>query len=283
MDRGTATLTVTLDRAGRRNAFTPGMIDDILSALERADGDDDVRTVVVTGRGPHFSVGADVASRSSDGEPVRGGTPTAGRGAELALRLLRMDKPVIGVVRGDAVGLGATVLLPMDVRLAAESARFGFVFTRRGLVPEACSTWFLPRLVGIGRAVDWCTTGRLVGAEEALAAGLVHEVVPDHQLDERAAQIAAEIAERTAPVAVALTRRLLWAMLQEPDPAVAGEIEAALVDRLRTSPDAREGFASFLDKRPPDFPLRTSRDLPHDIWPAAGAPPRPAPDAAGAT
>jgi enoyl-CoA hydratase/carnithine racemase len=261
-------LTITLDRPDQLNAFTTEMQAELIAAFDRADEDRSVRCVVVTGRGRGFCAGADLSgggetfdARSHNGgaEPKR--TPRDG-GGMVSLRIFRSTKPVIAAINGPAVGVGVTMTLPMDIRLAAESARFGFVFARRGLVPEAASSWFLPRVVGISRAADWCFTGRVFGADEALAAGLVRSVHPDGELLDAAYALAGEIAASTSPVSVTLTRQMLWRMLGEPHPMAAHRVDSAAIYTLGRGADVREGVASFLEKRPPQFPSRVPDDLP---------------------
>lgn len=276
--------TVTLDRPDRLNAFTVRMAEELLDVLDRIDGDDAARAVIVTGRGRGFCAGADMQGGAAtfdsgaeqpddpDGGPDGGGAfdPLAPRhdgrhrdeGGVVALRIFRCTKPVIAAFNGPAVGVGATMTLPMDIRLAGESAKFGFVFSRRGIVPEATSSWFLPRLVGISRATEWTYTGRVFGPDEALAAGLVRSVHPDDELLDAARELAAEIVRNTSAVSVALSRAMLWRMLGESHPMAAHRIESQAMDFMGASPDAREGVASFLEKRPPQFTMRPSTDLP---------------------
>ncbi len=263
--------TVTIDRPERRNTVTYGVLDELLAAFARTDEDDDVRAVVVTGVGEFFSAGTDLSSGSGGYDadatgfkPLRGGTRDVG--GELALRVFGSRKPVIAAINGTAVGIGVTMVLPMDVRIAAEGARFGLPFTRRGIVPESCATWFLPRIVGIATAVDWAVTGRLFSAEEALAAGLVRELAPPDAVLARAQAVGAEIAEQTSPVSVALTRQMLWRQLGSPHPLSANRLESSALLALGTMPDAREGVAAFKQKRPARFPSRVSRDMP-DFYP----------------
>jgi enoyl-CoA hydratase/carnithine racemase len=267
-------LTITLDRPDRLNAFTVQMQRDLVAAFDQADEDRDVRCVVVTGRGRAFCAGADLgagggsfdrgAASGAGGAVGAGATPDRPRdeGGLVSLRIFGCTKPVIGAINGAAVGVGATMSLPMDVRLAAESARFGFVFARRGLVPEAASSWFLPRVVGISRALEWCYTGRVFGAEEALAGGLVRSVHPDGELLDAAYALAEEIASTTSPVSVTLTRQMLWRMLGEPHPMSAHRVDSAAIDALGRGADVREGVQSFLEKRPAVFPSRVPDDLP---------------------
>jgi enoyl-CoA hydratase/carnithine racemase len=263
--------TVTLDRAELRNTVTYRMIEDLIAVFDRVDGDDDVRAVIVTGTGQFFSAGTDIsgdaegfAPGSPEFQPLRG----TGRdiGGELAIRIFDCTKPVIAAINGTAVGIGVTVTLPMDIRIAAEDARFGVPFVRRGIVPESCATWFLPRVVGIARAVDWAVTGRIFPASEALEAGLVRELVPGDRVLDRAREVAAEIATQTAPLSVALTRQLMWRLLGATHPIEANRLESMALEAVQRGPDTAEGIASFLEKRTPRFTQRPSRDLP-DFYP----------------
>jgi enoyl-CoA hydratase/carnithine racemase len=269
--------TITLDRPDRLNAFTVAMQRELCAALDEVDADPDVRAVVVTGRGRGFCAGADLGGGDTTFDhdsdlAVEGGVvkEADGRhrdeGGLVALRFFECTKPVIGAINGPAVGVGVTMTLPFDVRLASSASRFGFVFARRGLVPEACSSWFLPRVVGISRAMEWCATGRVFGAEEALAAGLVRAVHEPDDLLPAAYDLAGEIASTTSAVSVTLTRALLWRMLGAPHPMDAHRVDSALIDALGGGADVREGVRSFLEKRPPDFPDRVPRDLPSP-WP----------------
>ena len=257
---------VTINRPQVRNTVTYEVLDALLEAFARTDADDDVRAVVVTGAGEFFSAGTDLSAGAGGYDadavgfkPLRGGTRDVG--GELALRIFGSRKPVIAAINGTAVGIGVTMLLPMDVRIGADGSRFALPFTRRGIVPESSATWFLPRIVGIATAVDWALTGRTFGADEALAAGLVRELVPAEQVLPRALEVATEIAERTSSVSVALTRQLLWRQLGEPHPLAANRRESTALLALGTMADAKEGVASFKEKRPPQFPL-TLTDLP---------------------
>ncbi|QJY48486.1 crotonase/enoyl-CoA hydratase family protein [Pseudonocardia broussonetiae] len=265
--------TLTLHRPERLNAFTARMGDELREAFDRTDADDDVRAVVVTGAGRGFCAGADLAggggtfaldgSGDDDPDAHRDG------GGLLTLRIFESAKPVIGAVNGPAVGVGATMTLPMDVRLAAVTARFGFVFARRGIVPEAASTWFLPRVVGISRAVEWAVTGRVFDAAEALDGRLVRSVHAANALLPAAYALAAEIAGNTAPVSVAMARQMMWRMLGADHPMEAHRVDSwAMVSRGRSA-DAAEGVQAFLDKRPADFPDRVTGDLPEGYpwWP----------------
>ncbi|HEY2638190.1 MAG TPA: crotonase/enoyl-CoA hydratase family protein [Solirubrobacteraceae bacterium] len=260
--------TVTLDRPDRLNAYTPQMLAELLDAMDRVDGDDEVRAVVFTGRGRAFCAGADLGrggtTFTKEGEAFSLDQHADG-GGRLTQRLYRSTKPLIAAVNGPAVGVGVTMTLPMDVRLAAEGARFGFVFARRGIVPEACSSWFLPRVVGISQAMEWVATGRVFDAEEALRGGLVRSVHPPGELLEAARALGREIAEHTSPVSVAMARTMLWRMLEERTPAAAHEIDSRAMFARGRSDDAREGVSAFVEKRPAAFPLRVSADLPEDF------------------
>ena len=265
--------TITLDRPDRLNAFTVRMQQELCAALDEVDADVDVRAVVVTGRGRGFCAGADLGGGDAtfdhdSGVAVDGGVTKEpdGRhrdeGGLVALRFFECTKPVIGAINGPAVGVGVTMTLPFDVRLASTTARFGFVFARRGLVPEACSSWFLPRVVGISRAMEWCATGRVFGPDEALAGGLVRSIHEPDEVLPAAHAMAAEIASSTSAVSVTLTRALLWRMLGAPHPMDAHRVDSALIDAVGRSADVREGVMSFLEKRPPSFPDRVPADLP---------------------
>ncbi|WP_067455586.1 crotonase/enoyl-CoA hydratase family protein [Actinomadura macra] len=273
--------TVTLNRPQKMNAYTFTMRDEMLRAFDTIDADDEVRAVVVTGAGRAFCAGADLSGGGGTFDNTRSramfageanflddGTPRDG-GGTVALRIARCLKPVIGAFNGAAVGIGVTMTLPMDVRLASETARFGFVFARRGIVTEAASSWFLPRLVGIAQAMEWAATGRVFDAREALAGRLVSRLYPPDGLLPAAYDLAREIAGNTSPVAVAAIRRLMWSGLSAPSPWDAHAADSRLMAALGGAPDAAEGVTSFLEKRAPDFPMRVSRDLPPSVpdWP----------------
>jgi enoyl-CoA hydratase/carnithine racemase len=264
--------TITLHRPEQLNAFTGTMMREMIDAFDRIDADDEVRAVIVTGAGRAFCAGADL---SGGGDTFAGGGSaqqssvpgvTRDGGGLLTLRIFECTKPVIAAVNGAAVGVGATMTLPMDIRLAAESARFGFVFVRRGLVPEACSSWFLPRVVGISLAAEWCYTGRLVGAAEAEEGRLVRSVHAADDLLPAARAIAADIVEHASPVSVALTRQMLWRMLGADHPMEAHRVDSRGIAARGRSGDAREGVTSFLEKRAPRFPGKVSDGLP-EIFP----------------
>lgn len=262
-------LTITLNRPDRLNAFTATMGKELIAAFDEADADDEVRAVIVTGAGRGFCAGADLERggetfvklehQDTDSIPRDGG-------GRLTLRIFESTKPVIAAINGPAVGIGATMTLPMDVRLAADSARIGFVFVRRGIVPEACSSWFLPRVVGISRAMEWVATGRVFDAQEALDGGLVRSVHPQAELLDAARTLAREIADNAAPVSVALARRMLWTMLGAEHPMLAHRADSRGMYYRGRSADAAEGITAFLEKRTARFPDRVSDGLP-DILP----------------
>ena len=269
--------TITLNRPDQLNAFTGTMMREIIDAFDQVDADDDVRVVIVTGAGRGFCAGADLSGGGetfskggSDEIPEDVGIPRDGGGL-VSLRIFECTKPVIGAINGAAVGVGVTMTLPMDIRLASEHAKFGFVFARRGIVPEACSSWFLPRLVGISQATEWCYTGRVFPAAEALQGGLVRSVHAADDLLPTAREIAKEIAENTAPVSVALTRQMLWRMLGASHPMEAHRVDSRGILSRGASADAREGVVSFLEKRAPQFPVKVSDGLP-EIFPSYETP-----------
>jgi enoyl-CoA hydratase/carnithine racemase len=265
--------TITLDRPDRLNAFTVTMQRELCAAIDAVDADPEVRAVVVTGRGRAFCAGADLGGGDATFDYGGARAAAAGvvreadgrhrdEGGIVALRFFSCAKPVIGAINGAAVGVGITMALPFDVRLASATARFGFVFARRGIVPEACSSWFLPRVVGISRAMEWCATGRVFGAEEALAGGLVRSIHEPDALLPAAYELADEIATQTSAVSATVTRALLWRMLGEPHPMAAHRIDSALLEALGRGADVREGVTSFLEKRLPQFPDLVPADLP---------------------
>ena len=263
---------ITLNRPAQLNAFTGTMMHELIEAFDRVDADDDVRAVIITGSGRGFCAGADLSSGgetfASGGGPADtavNGVPRDG-GGRVSLRIFDLKKPVIGAINGAAVGVGVTMTLPMDIRLASENARFGFVFARRGIVPEACSSWFLPRVVGISRAMEWVSTGRVFPASEALAAGLVRSVHAPDDLLPAAIELAREIADNTAPVSVALSRQMMWRMLGADHPMEAHRVDSRGILARGRSGDSKEGVMSFLEKRPAVFPVRVSDGLP-DIFP----------------
>lgn len=263
--------TITLHRPDKMNAFTNRMLKEIIDAFDRTDADDSVRAVIVTGSGRAFCAGADL---SGGGETfAKGGSDVSAKsgvvrdgGGLVALRIFESKKPVIGAINGAAVGVGVTMTLPMDIRLASTAAKFGFVFAKRGIVPEAASSWFLPRLVGISQAAEWCYTGRIVSADDALAGRLVRSVHAPDDLLPAARAIAEEIAAGTAPVSVALTRQMLWRMLGADHPMQAHRVDSRAINSRGASADAREGVVSFLEKRPAQFPVKVSDGLP-EVFP----------------
>jgi enoyl-CoA hydratase/carnithine racemase len=260
-------LTVTLHRPEKLNAFTARMREELIAAFDQADADDEVRVVIVTGAGRAFCAGADLSEGAATFDSqVRGSADTLEThrdgGGMVTLRIFESKKPVIAAVNGPAVGVGITMTLPMDIRLASTNARMGFVFARRGIVPEACSSWFLPRLVGISKAAEWVYTGRVFDADEALQAGLISRVVAPDKLLETARALGREIADSTSAVSVALSRQLLWRMLGADHPMEAHKIDSRCIFWMGQSADAYEGVMSFLEKRPARFTLKPSCDLP---------------------
>jgi enoyl-CoA hydratase/carnithine racemase len=268
-------LTITLNRPERLNAWTGTMGRELIEAFDRADADDEVRAIIVTGAGRGFCAGADLGGGGETFDyRKRGGSDPVPRdnGGEFTLRVFESTKPVIAAINGPAVGVGATMTLPMDIRLAADDARMGFVFARRGIVPEAGSSWFLPRVVGISRAMEWVATGRVFSAQEALEGGLVRSVHPAGELLDAARAIAREITENTAPVSVALARQMMWRMLGAEHPMLAHRADSRGMVSRGQSADAVEGVTAFLEKRPAQFPDRVSDGLPEVMpgWKAPG-------------
>jgi enoyl-CoA hydratase/carnithine racemase len=263
--------TITLNRPEQLNAFTTTMMREMIDALDRIDADDEVRAVIVTGAGRGFCAGADLSAGGATFDHRRSDAEDPDRvlrdgGGMVTLRIFDCLKPVIAAINGPAVGVGITMTLPMDIRLVSTSAKIGFVFSRRGIVPEACSSWFLPRVVGISQALEWCYTGRVFAANEALAGGLVRSIHQPDDLLATARSIAAEIVDGTAPVSVALTRRMLWAMLTKDHPMEAHRVDSRAIQHRGRSADANEGVESFLAKRPAVFTDRVSDGLP-DVFP----------------
>ena len=272
-------LTITLNRPEKLNAFTGTMMNEMIDAFRSANQNDDIRCIIVTGAGRAFCAGADLsagaatfdATKRAD-RPERNAGPVEkvdwsdervrDGGGRLTLEIFECLKPVIAAVNGPAVGIGVTMQLAMDIRIASEQARFGFVFSRRGIVPEAASSWFLPRLVGIQQALAWCYSGKVFDAKEALAGGLVAEVVPADQLLARARAIAREIVENTAPVSVALIRQMMWKGLGMDHPMEAHKVDSRGIYSRGASADVKEGVVSFLEKRPAKFPQKVSSDMP---------------------
>lgn len=273
-DTAEGVLVITLNRPERLNAWTPTMGEELISAFDAADADAGVRAIIVTGAGRGFCAGADLSAGAQTFDwsqrPHGGEVPRDG-GGRFTLRVFESTKPVIAAINGPAVGVGATMTLPMDVRLAAQDARIGFVFARRGIVPEACSSWFLPRVVGISRALEWAMTGRVFGAQEALDAGLVRSLHPAGELLDAARALAREIADNAAPVSVALARQMMWRMLGAEHPMIAHRADSRAMFLRGQSADATEGINAFLQKRPAAFPDQVSDGLP-DVMPGWRAP-----------
>ncbi len=262
-------LMLTLNRPDKLNAFTNTMAHELIDAFDRADADDATRAIIVTGAGRGFCAGADLSAGAAtfDHAALGGGRDLddpsiRDTGGTVTLRIFRSLKPVIAAVNGPAVGIGATMQLAMDMRLASEDARFGFVFARRGIVPEAASSWFLPRIVGLPQALEWCFTGRVFPASEALQGGLVRSVHAPADLLPSARALAREIADNTAPVSVALTRQMLWRMASASGPMAAHRIDSRAIFARGASADAAEGVTSFLEKRQAKYPNRVSADMP---------------------
>ncbi|HWX59846.1 crotonase/enoyl-CoA hydratase family protein [Bradyrhizobium sp.] len=274
-------LTITLNRPDKLNAFNGTMQAEMIDAFDRADQDDNVRAIIVTGAGRAFCAGADLSSgantfdrdarrgpvkRLADGAVDYSDPNVRDGGGQVTLRIFKCLKPVIAAINGPAVGIGVTMQLAMDIRIASEAARFGFVFAQRGIVPEAASSWFLPRIVGIAQALEWCFTGRVFPAQEALAGRLVSKVVPPDDLLPTARALAREITEKTAPVSVALIRQMMWRMLGADDPMEAHKVDSRGIYARGRSDDVKEGVTSFLEKRPAQFKNTVSADMP-DYFP----------------
>lgn len=254
--------TITLNRPEARNGYTIQMADELAEAFDRADGDDSVRVVVLTGAGKDFCVGADLSDGSLSVGVEQADQSWDEPAGRCSMRIFTMNKPVIAAIRGAAVGAGSTVILPADYRLASTDARFGFVFSRRGIYPEGASTWFLPRLVGLGRAMDWMVSGRVFDAAEALAAGMVHRLhEPDEVLD-KAYELARELITKTAPVSVAVIRQMLYRMSPLDSPLSVQRLDSRLIASCATSQDAVEGVLSFLQRRDPVWTGQVATDLP---------------------
>ncbi|MBD2842559.1 crotonase/enoyl-CoA hydratase family protein [Erythrobacter rubeus] len=274
VDKDDGIATITLNRPDKMNAYTRTMGAEIIAAMDDIDADNDVRAVIFTGSGDRaFCAGADLTPDGggqvfASGEEVTDLSDERVRdgGGLLTLRLFESKKPLISACNGVAVGVGATMQLAMDIRLASETARFGFVFARRGIVPEAASSWFLPRIVGISQALEWCYSGRVFGAEEAQQGGLVRSVHSPQVLMNEARELAREIAQNTSAVSVAMTRAMMWRLMSADHPMEAHKIDSRAIYRLSRGADAKEGIASFLEKRPPRYPAKVSEDMP-DFYP----------------
>ena len=257
-----AILTITLNRPEKLNADTPVMRAETIDALNRADADDDIRVIILTGAGRAFCAGADLSSGGDTFKSEESLETYRDGGGIVTLRIYDMKKPLIAAINGPAVGFGITMTLPMDIRLASENARIGFAFVRRGVIPEACSTWFLPRIVGISKAAEWTLSGRIFTAQEALAHGLVSEVLAPDALIPRAREIASEIAQNTSAISVALTRQLLWKMLGADHPMEAYKLDSKCMFWTGKRADVQEGVTSFLEKRPAKFTMKPSSEMP---------------------
>jgi len=276
-------MTLTLHRPEKMNAFTSEMMQEMIAAFDRADADDSVRAVIVTGSGDKaFCAGADLSAGGatfdyakrgdrdenasavkSDGSVDLSHEGARDGGGRVTLRIFNCKKPVIGAINGAAVGIGVTMQLPMDIRIASSTARFGFVFARRGIVPEAASSWFLPRLVGISQALEWCYSGRVFGAEEALKGGLIRSIHAPEDLLPAARALAKELTADSAPVSVALTRQMMWRMLGAAHPMEAHKLDSRAIWARGAAGDAKEGVTSFLEKRPAAYPDKVSEHMPH--------------------
>ena len=261
------TFVISLNRPEKLNAFTKTMQDELIRVFDYTDHNDDIKSVLITGEGRAYCAGADLVdgpntfNYAEEGNRLSNDDQRDGGGL-VALRIFRSKKPVIGAINGDAVGVGATMTLPMDIRIASQSARFGFVFSRRGAVPEACSSWFLPRIVGISKALDWCYTGKVFNSQEALRHGLVSDVISDDKLIDRALDIASSYSSKTSAISVSLSRYMMWNMLAASHPEEAHILDSMAMERMGKSPDIKEGIASFLEKRSPNFSMKVSKDLP---------------------
>ena len=274
VDKSDGVATITLNRPEKMNAYTRTMGAEIVAAMDDIDADDAVRAVIFTGSGDRaFCAGADLTPEGgghvfSDPTEVEDLSDPKVRdgGGLLTLRLFESKKPLISACNGVAVGVGATMQLAMDIRLASDNARFGFVFARRGIVPEAASSWFLPRIVGISQALEWCYSGRVFDADEAKSGGLIRSVHAQGDLMAAARELALEIAQNTSAVSVAMTRAMMWRLMSTDHPMEAHKIDSRAIYRLSRGKDAKEGIASFLEKRPPEYPGKVSEDMP-DFYP----------------
>jgi enoyl-CoA hydratase/carnithine racemase len=259
-------LTITLNRPEALNAFNNEMLFELIDACDRADADDDVKAIIITGAGRGFCAGADLSGGGNafdydSREDKESGLSRDG-GGRLTLRLYELNKPIIAAINGPAVGVGVTMTLPMDIRLASTSAKFGFVFARRGIVPEACSSYFLPRVVGISKALEWCYSGKVFPASEAMDGGLLRSLHEPEDLLVKAREIAAEIRDNTSAVSITLVRHMMWKMLGADHPMEAHKIDSRGIYHRGKSPDSKEGVVSFLEKRPAEFPGKVSTDMP---------------------
>lgn len=259
---------ITLNRPDRLNAWTKKMMEELIDAFCQADENDDIRVTIITGEGKGFCAGADLDPERfvGRGKALPAGEIPRDTAGQLTLVIYDLKKPVIAAINGPAVGVGITMTLPMDIRIASTKAKIGFAFNRRGMIPEGCSTWFLPRIVGISRASEWMTTGQILSSQEALEGGLVSRVVPPDKLMPTAFDLAKEIRDNTSAISTILSRQMLWRMLGADHPMEAHKIESRNLHYMFQSADLQEGVASFLEKRAPNFPMKPSRDLP-DFYP----------------
>ena len=258
---------ISLNRPEKLNAFTRVMQDELIKVFDYTDENDDIKAVIITGSGKAFCAGADLVEGANTFNYGEQGNKLSNEdhrdgGGMVALRIYESKKPVIGAINGDAVGVGVTMTLPMDIRIASDKARFGFVFSRRGAVPEACSSWFLPRIVGISKALDWCFSGKVFSAQEALKHSLVSEVIEEDNLIKRALEIGNTYISKTSSVSVSLSRQMLWRMLGANHPQEAHLVDSLAMEKMGKSSDIKEGILSFLEKREPKFPMKVSKDLP---------------------
>jgi enoyl-CoA hydratase/carnithine racemase len=259
-------LTITLNRPEALNAFNNEMLFELIDACDKADADDDVKAIIVTGAGRGFCAGADLSGGGDafdyDSREDKANGLSRDGGGRLTLRLYELNKPIIAAINGPAVGVGVTMTLPMDIRLASTNAKFGFVFARRGIVPEACSSYFLPRVVGISKALEWCYSGKVFPASEAMEGGLLRSLHEPEDLLVEARKIATEIRDNTSAVSITLVRHMMWKMLGADHPMEAHKIDSRGIYHRGKSPDSKEGVVSFLEKRPADFPGKVSTDMP---------------------
>ncbi len=261
------TFVIYLNRPSKLNAFTKTMQNELIEVFDHTDNNDEIKSVVITGEGRAYCAGADLVdgpntfNYSEEGNRLSNDDNVDGGGL-VALRIFKSKKPVIGAINGDAVGVGVTMTLPMDIRIASDTARFGFVFARRGAVPEACSSWFLPRIVGISKALDWCYTGKVFDSQEALQHGLISDVTTRDKLLDRALEIGSTYSNKTSAISVSLARQMMWNMLAATHPEEAHILDSMAMEKMGKSPDIKEGIASFLEKRAPNFPMKVSKDLP---------------------
>ena len=268
-------LTLTLHRPERMNAWTLRMKDEMLHALARANADDDIRVIVVTGEGKAFCAGMELVRPEGNifGYDIPQGdelniNEIRDSGGELSLALYNSNKPVVAAINGAAVGIGITMTLPMDFRIAAEGAKLGFVFSQRGIVPEACSSWFLPRVVGMQQALEWVLSGDIFTAEEGKEAGLIRSLHPKESVLEAAYALAEKLMRKSSPTAVALARKMLWRNPNFDHPMHAHQIDSRLMYITSERMDGRDGFGAFLEKRDPVFTAKVSSDLPETpFWP----------------